>query len=865
MNNDNKDNKNPYTGFDNINDLDKTKLLEVMNDIQIKEEVKQRIVFACSEKTDVIERHDKNVFRILGTKAGARLAVLPALAAILALSIIGYNLIPGIWDRHGQSSGCSSSVSLDTTEFSSDTSQIVNSQELTPIVATVPKWFSPGELVANQFYQNFQPGTTFKQTLSSQYVYINAQKDAIFKTEEHKNCRNFRFNIKTGNIECIDHFIRKILIPTGIMQETDRIYFKDCPPSDEFALIDIRNSKDGFKSTYRFNLQTGDLIKIKEDLNKSENWQILKDYTTLITAEFSSVWKIYLVDIVSNTRKNIVSEANATSMFDLSSSTRYAWYSILKNGNKNLRCIYNIATGAKKFITSESYPFFTPDDRFVIYFAGNKIHRFNLESNEDIVLVENASWKAQNIISIVAYDEAAGRIILSIFNDTHYDLYSLDIRTGKMVHIVDPDNGVQLNAPNVGFSAQGMSVQASRTSHVSGIVSPLTPVFLNFNNQNNNTLTTTTSSFVVSQNFVDSTSNISGSSQISISCNNSSKSYSNFSGYNITSESYKSDDAVSSQDKPKDITKPPQSAHEELPQPEPIIGRGASDYIFDKTGKYIFYYTDLHGKGGNIYCYDIASGNQFAVALPEDFIKKLTAERYNLMHPDKPFSAQYKLYLSDDATHIYLAYEVQHTNYTDPVPLSRLVEYAEKYNTIIHFGKYFDQRYYQSELPGRSYTAYTDNGKVAILNENYTTRKFALILFDKAFDSNKSYGGGEILIQKDIPADAEGFLADWWDHNYEVGTTVYSLDKVLDFVKTHDSLDGFTKIYKDFSIGWNADSGTETEFHYQICVGPNQYVNVNENYAERKLKVINAKNGTIIIEKALNPAITNSNRLPRYQ
>ena len=806
MNNDNKDNRDPDTGAANINDLDKAKLLEVMNDIQMKEEVKQRILAACTERADVVERYDKNVFRIFGTRVGARQAAMPALAAVLVLSIVGYNLFAGIWAGPRPLISGSSSESQDISGNSSGTSQTMNSQALTPTVVSVPKWFSPGELVANQFYQNFLPGTTFKQTLSSQYVYINAQKDAIFKTEEHKNCRNFRFNVKTGNIECIDHFIRKILIPAGIMIETDRIYFKDSAPSDEFALIDIRNSKEAFKSTYRFNLQTGDLIKIKEDLNQIENWHIFKDYSTIITSEFSSVWKIYLVDIASGTKKNIVTEANATNMLDLSPDNRYLWYSIFKNGNKNLRCIYQIATGTKTFITSESYPFFTPDDQFVLYFAGNKIHRLNLESKEDVVIVENASWKTRGGIDVVAYDEAAGRLILSAFDTAiHYDLYSLDIRTGKMVHIVDPDNGVQLTALNSSGSLKTIS---------SGY--------------------------------------------------NSNKSYSSNSSYNSSSESYKSSETVSSQDKPKDIPKPTQSISEVLPQPVPVVARGASVYLFDKTDKYIFYYTDLHGKGGNIYCYDISSGDQFAVALPEEFVKKLTAERYNLMYPDKPSAVSYRLYLSDDATHIYLTYEVQRTNYTDPVPLSQLVEYAEKYNTIIHFSKYFDKRYSGDELPGRSYISYTDDGRVTILNENYTTRKFALILFDKAFDATKPYGGGEVLIQKDLPADASWSLVDWWEQNYDGATIVYKLGDVMDFVKTNDSLNGFTKIFGLQSLGRINETEKEIGIFYQICVGPNEYVNVVENYAEMKLQIVSANMNDIIFEKALNPAITNSDRLPKY-
>jgi len=830
MNNDNEDNRDRYTGVANINDPDKAKLLEVMNDIQMKEETKQRIMAACTGKADAAERHGKNAFRIFGTRIGARQAALPALAAVLVLSIAGYNIFAGISAGQGQPSGGSSSESQDISGNSSGTSQTVNSQDLTPIVVSVPKWFSPGELVANQFYQNFLPGTTFQQTLSSQYIYVNAQKDAIFKTEEHKNCRNFRFNVKTGTIECIDHSIREILIPAGIMQETDRIYFKDCTPSDEFALIDIRSSKDAFKSTYRFNLQTGDFLKIKEDLNHLDGWQIFKDYSTLITIpEYSSEWKIYLTDIVSGTKKNIVSEANATDMFALSPDNRYVWYSIFKNGNKNLRCIYQIATGTKTFITTESYPFFTSDDQFMLYFAKNQIHRMNLVSKEDVVLVEDASWETKGGIDIAAYDDAAGKLILSAFDTAlHYDLYSLDVRTGKMVHIVDPDNGVQLAAPTAGSSAQSMSMQEARTSLASGSLSPVLAGFLNFSNQSETALSSI-GSYVVSRNYSDSTLNSSGSFQ----------------------------------DKSQDIPKPTQSVSEDLLQPAPVVSRGASVYLFDKTGKYIFYYTDLHGKGGSIYCYDIASGDQFAVALPEEFVKKLMAERQNLLYPDKPFPVRYRLYLSDDATHIYLTYEIYRSIDSDPVPLSKLVEYAEKYNTIIHFGKYFDHRYYGNELPGRSYSSYTDDGKIAILNENYNTRKFALILFDKPLDTTKPYGGGEVLIQKDTPADADWFLADWWDHNYNVGTVVYNLDSVLNFVKTHDSLNGFAKIFSRYSIGYNDDSGTRTEFHYQICIGPNDYVNVTENYAEMKLQIIGSKTGAIVFEKALNPAIRNSDRLPK--
>lgn len=888
------DAENNESGAVNENDLEKAKLLEVMNDIQIKEEVKQRIIAACTEKAGAAGGRGKNALRIFGTRVGARQAALPALAAILAISIVGYNLFAGIWPGPGQPGSDASSTSQKASTTSSesgqsvishDAEQSVISQDLTPIVVSVPKWFSPGELVVNLFYQNFLPGTTLQQTLSSQYIYVNAQKDAIFKTEEHKNCRNFRFNVKTGAMECFDHPIRKILIPAGIMQETDRIWFKDCAPSDEFALIDIRTAKDAFKSTYRYNLQTGEFLKIKEDLNHIEEWTVFKDYSTLITVpEYSSGWKIYLVDIVSGKMKNIVSEANATSMFALSPSNRYIWYSIFKNGNKNLRCIYNVATGVKLFITAERYPFFTPDDCYVLYFSGGKIRRLDLASKEDVVIVENAVWTTLGGIDVTAYDETAGRLILSAFDTyNHIDLYSLDIRTNKMVHIVDPDNGVQLVAPDGGTKTQNIPVPGSKTALAMGTFSRIAAGFLNFSTPGKVALSST-GSYAISQNFSDSTQTGSVSWQTSktsisgydsnsiysnyISYNKSSNygnydnnSYNSYNSYNNASGSYESYAPSSYQEESKDISKEPQSLPGDLQEPEPAVARGASAYLFDKTGKYIFYYTDLHGKGSNIYCYDIASGDQFAVALPEEFVKKLMAERQNLLHPDKPFIVSYRLYLSDDATHIYLTYEISRSIYIDPIPLSRLVEFAEKNNTIIHFGKYFDQRYYDSDLPGRSYSTYTDDGKIAVLNENYSTHKFALILFDKPFDTAKPYGGGKVLIEKELPADADWSLADWWDHCYEAGTVVYNLDDVIGFVKTHDSLNGFTKIFDRYSMGWNDDSGTETEFNYQVCVGPNQYVNVNEHYTERKLQVIGAISGTILYERALNPAIKNSDRL----
>ncbi|MHB1454885.1 MAG: TolB family protein [Saccharofermentanales bacterium] len=837
------------------NNLDKAKLIEVMNDIQMKEEARQRIIAACTAKTDAAGGRRKSALRMFGTRISARQAALPALAAVLALSIVGYNLFAGLWTGPELTSSETSSASQKPSENSSSASQTVNSQDLTPIVVSVPKWFSPGELVANQFYQNFLPGTTLQQTLSSQYIYVNAQKDAIFKTEEHKNCRNFGFNVKTGAMECFDHPIRKILIPAGIMQETDRIWFKDCAPSDEFALIDIRTAKDAFKSTYRYNLLTGEFLKIKEDLNHIEEWTVFKDYSTLITVpEYSSGWKIYLVDIVSGTKKNIVSEANATSMFALSPSNQYVWYSIFKNGNKNLRCIYSIATGAKTFITTERYPFFTPDDRYVLYFAGGKIRRLNLASKEDVVIVEKAVWTTQGGIDIAAYDEAAGRLILSAFDTyNHFDLYSLDVRTNKMVHIVDPDNGVQLAAPDGGVKAQYTQVLGSKTAMAKGGFSRIAAGFLNFSTPSKVALSST-GSYAISYDSNSIYSNY-------ISYNKSSNYGSNDNSYNNASGSYESYAPSSYQEDSKDISKQPQSIPEDLQEPEPAVARGASAYLFDKTGKYIFYYTDLHDKGGNIYCYDIASGDQFAVALPEEFVKKLMVERQNLLHPDKPFIVSYRLYLSDDATHIYLTYEISRSIYIDPIPLSRLVEFAKKNNTIIHFGKYFDQRYYDSDLPGRSYSTYTDDGKIAVLNENYSTHKFALILFDKPFDTSKPYGGGKVLTEKELPADADWSLADWWDHCYEAGTVVYNLDDVIEFVKTHDSLNGFTKIFDRYSMGWNDDSGTETEFNYQVCVGPNQYVNVNEHYTDRKLQVIGAISGTILYERALNPAIKNSDRL----
>ncbi|MHB8963160.1 MAG: hypothetical protein ACYC5K_08405, partial [Saccharofermentanales bacterium] len=435
---------------------------------------------------------------------------------------------------------------------------------------------------------------------------------------------------------------------------------------------------------------------------------------------------------------------------------------------------------------------------------------------------------------------------------------------GKMVHIVDPDNGVQLAVSDAETIVQSMQNSGSKTALAMGTFSRIAAGFLNFSTPSKVALSST-GSYAISYDSNSIYSNFISYNKSSDFGSYDSNSYNSYYCGGNTSGSYESYEPTSYQEESKDISKPPQSMSEDLPQPETVVGRGASVYLFDKTGKYIFYYTDLHGKGGNIYCYDIATGDQFAVALPAEFVKNLMAERQNLLHPDKPFPVSYRLYLSDDATHIYLTYEIIRSIYVDPIPLSRLVEYAETYNTIIHFGKYFDQRYYGSDLPGRSYSAYTDDGKIAVLNENYGTHKFVLILFDKPFDAAKPYGGGNVLIQKDLPADADWFLADWWEQKYDVGTVVYNLDDVIGFVKTHDSLNGFTKIFNRYSIGWGWDdgSGTETEFFYQICVGPNEYVNVSEQYAERKLRVIGARSGTILYERTLNPAIKNSDRLPK--
>ena len=248
-------------------------------------------------------------------------------------------------------------------------------------------------------------------------------------------------------------------------------------------------------------------------------------------------------------------------------------------------------------------------------------------------------------------------------------------------------------------------------------------------------------------------------------------------------------------------------------------------------------------------------------------MSSLMMERYNLLSQDNPFPASFGLYLSDDARHIYLTYEIHRTLSFDPIPLSELEDYAQKYDTIVHFGKYYEQRYYGSELEGVSYMTYTDGNKVAFLNENYSTRKFSLILFEKPLDSSKPYGGGKILVQKDLPADADAFVFAWWEQNYTSPTAVYDIDEVIDFARTHDRLEGFTTIFRQYSVGMTfADmdqQGNETGFFYQICIGPNDYVIVYENYIDRKLQILRGPGEKVLFERALDPTVTDSDRLPK--
>ena len=219
MNSDINQNIDLNNGIDNFDDFYKAKLIEVINDIKIKDRTKQNIIVACTERAAVIGENKRKTVRIFGMSLRAKQASCAVVAAVICIGLIGYNVWWADWtalvtssieasSESHYTSGNASDESQEQSEYSANTSQEVSSIDSTPIVLSVPKWFAPGELIANKYYQNFQDGTKFRQTLSSQYIYINSSKDAIFKTEEHKNCTNFRFNVETGQIECIDHFIR---------------------------------------------------------------------------------------------------------------------------------------------------------------------------------------------------------------------------------------------------------------------------------------------------------------------------------------------------------------------------------------------------------------------------------------------------------------------------------------------------------------------------------------------------------------------------------------------------------------------------------------------------------------------------------
>jgi hypothetical protein len=55
----------------------------------------------------------------------------------------------------------------------------------------------------------------------------------------------------------------------------------------------------------------------------------------------------------------------------------------------------------------------------------------------------------------------------------------------------------------------------------------------------------------------------------------------------------------------------------------------------------------------------------------------------------------------------------------------------------------------------------------------------------------------------------------------------------------------------------------EIGFFYQICIGPYDYGIVYENYIDRKLQVMRGPGEKVLFERAPDPTVTDSDRLPK--
>jgi hypothetical protein len=93
---------------------------------------------------------------------------------------------------------------------------------------------------------------------------------------------------------------------------------------------------------------------------------------------------------------------------------------------------------------------------------------------------------------------------------------------------------------------------------------------------------------------------------------------------------------------------------------------GTHAWLMDKTGQYIFFYNDAPRHAEYIYCYGMVTGELFKVALPEAFFDKMQQQIKDQFNNGLPPIVDYRLYLTDDATRIFLTYEVIKYDYGNP-------------------------------------------------------------------------------------------------------------------------------------------------------------------------------------------------------
>jgi len=94
--------------------------------------------------------------------------------------------------------------------------------------------------------------------------------------------------------------------------------------------------------------------------------------------------------------------------------------------------------------------------------------------------------------------------------------------------------------------------------------------------------------------------------------------------------------------------------------------KGTDTWLMDKTGQYVFFYIDAPRHAEYIYCYGMVTGELFKVALPEAFFDKMQQQIKNQFNNGLQPIVDYRLYLTDDATRIFLTYEVIKYDYGIP-------------------------------------------------------------------------------------------------------------------------------------------------------------------------------------------------------